>query len=167
MGPRQTPTRDDYYMGLAFWVSRKSKDPKTQIGSIIVSPNNTPISSGYNGPPAEIDDNLIDWDRPNKYSYILHSEINAIWYGRYKCMNNAIIYVTGKPCRNCILHIVRAGIKKVIYKNPLTDPNSLLANEEEWTITQNIANLGKVQLVEYQGNLDWIKNDISLLESFK
>ena len=65
--PRRVPPRDDYYMGQAFWIAAKSKDPSTQCGAIIVSRDNSPLGTGYNGPPKKINDTSVSWDRPEKY----------------------------------------------------------------------------------------------------
>lgn len=165
MKPRQVPDRDSYYMGRAWWASRKSKDPRTQVGAYIVSVNHEPISSGYNGPPAVIPDNSVNWERPFKYSFVHHAEDNAIWFGRHKCMKDGTIYVTAPPCKACMLDIARTGIKRVVYFRPKTDSGSLIANAEEWQITQQIAYLSLIALEEFQGNLNWMRDDIGVMQS--
>ena len=40
---------DEYFMGVAMLAARRSKDPSTQVGACIVSPDNIIISTGYNG----------------------------------------------------------------------------------------------------------------------
>ena len=163
--PRIVPSRDDYYMGEAFWIAAKSKDPKTQIGSVIVSSNNVPLGTGYNGLPRDIDDNAIDWDRPAKYDYVIHSEINAINYSSGS-LRGATIYVTGPSCKNCMLHIVNAGIKRVVYfQSKNMDVNSSLADNSGWEKTKEIAALGGVQLDLFQGNLNWMRDRIIWMEN--
>lgn len=162
--PRKVPSRDEYYMGSAFYTSRKSKDPRTQVGACIISQDNEPISSGYNGPPADIDDSVIDWDRPQKYDFIHHAEDNAMWFGRTKCMKNAVLYVTGPPCRKCMLDIVRSGIKRVVFFRIQADSGSMLASQDEWDATSKIAQLGNVKLEEFTGDLSWLENDIGFLK---
>lgn len=44
-------TWDEYFMGVAMLAARRSKDPNTQVGACIVSPENIIISTGYNGLP--------------------------------------------------------------------------------------------------------------------
>ena len=36
--PRKVPPRDDYYMGIAFWIASRSKDPNTQVGAVLAHP---------------------------------------------------------------------------------------------------------------------------------
>ena len=43
---------DEYFMGVAYLASMRSKDPNTQVGACIVSPENKILSMGYNGFPS-------------------------------------------------------------------------------------------------------------------
>ena len=40
---------DEYFMGVAHLSGMRSKDPNTQVGACIVSPDNKILSMGYNG----------------------------------------------------------------------------------------------------------------------
>lgn len=160
---RVTPNRDDRYMGLAFIVASFSKDPSTQCGAIIISSDNEPLGWGYNGPPASIPDDQVNWDRPYKYPYIVHSEINAINYSR-SSVKGCTLYVNAPPCKACMLSIVRSKIQKVIYYRNLSDSKSMLSNLEDWKTTQDIANKGNVELIQFSGKLDWLKDRINQLE---
>ena len=40
---------DEYFLGIAMLAAKRSKDPNTQVGACIVSPDNIIISTGYNG----------------------------------------------------------------------------------------------------------------------
>ena len=42
---------DEYFMGVAHLSGMRSKDPNTQVGACIVSPDNKILSMGYNGFP--------------------------------------------------------------------------------------------------------------------
>ena len=42
---------DEYFMGIAMLAARRSKDPNTQVGACIVSPDNIIISCGGTTPP--------------------------------------------------------------------------------------------------------------------
>ena len=42
---------DEYFMGVAYLSSMRSKDPNTQVGACIVSQDNKILSMGYNGLP--------------------------------------------------------------------------------------------------------------------
>ena len=67
---------DEYFMGVAYLSSMRSKDPNTQVGACIVSPKNKILSMGYNGLPIGCSDDEFPWNRVekdpvlNKYFYI-------------------------------------------------------------------------------------------------
>jgi dCMP deaminase len=110
-----------YFMNIAKMIALKSKDTKKQVGAILVSlSNNRIISSGYNGLPSGINDN-IDWnDRDLVHSMIIHAEMNCILYAENK-FENSILYSTLSPCKDCIKIIAAAKIKKVIYLEEYKD----------------------------------------------
>ena len=157
--PRKTPTREERYMGLCFWYASFSKDPRTQVGAQIVTSDNRPLGYGYNGPPAAIADVDIDWDRPQKYPYMKHAERNAIDHSSRDLLKGATIYITAMPCPDCMLDIVDAGIKKVIYfKGKHHDSGSTCANENGHALTEEIAKKGGVAISEFRGNLNWMRD---------
>ena len=47
---------DEYFMGIALLTAMRSKDPSSQVGACIVSPENRILSLGYNGMPIGCDD---------------------------------------------------------------------------------------------------------------
>jgi dCMP deaminase len=161
--PRDVPNRDDFYMGQAFMASRKSKDPSTQMGAYLITPRNKPAGWGYNGPPEDIDDNSINWDRPDKYDFIIHAEENAILNANMPT-EGCTLYVTGKPCKACMLRIVRAKIRRIVYfPHKPKDANSMFANESIMDKTDEIAALARVQLEVFKGNLNWMRDDMGKL----
>ena len=54
---------DEYFMGLAHLSALRSKDPNTQVGACIVSPDYKVVGIGYNGFPAGCSDDVFPWDR--------------------------------------------------------------------------------------------------------
>jgi dCMP deaminase len=163
--PRETPCRDDRYMGLAFFHASFSKDPNTQVGAVIVNEKNEIVGTGYNGPPRRIDDNKINWERPYKYRFIKHAEANAIDHALIPT-ENTTLYVTGIPCQKCMLEIADAGISKVIYfdMSKIVDPFSMLSNNTEMEITSEIAALSGIELQPYSGSLEWMRDRINFLD---
>ena len=74
---------DQYFMGVALLSAMRSKDPGTQVGACIVSPQNRVVSVGYNGLPFGCSDDEFPWSREGefldtKYPYVCHAELNAI-----------------------------------------------------------------------------------------
>ena len=111
---------DQYFMGVAMLSAQRSKDPNTQVGACIVSPDNKILSLGYNGAPNGYDDEHMPWDREGdflntKYAYVCHAELNAILNNKGSNLEDAIIYVDLFPCNECAKLIIQSGIKEVIY----------------------------------------------------
>jgi dCMP deaminase len=160
--PRETPTRAEKYMGLAFIISGFSKDPNTQHGAVIVTEDNEPLGMGYNGPPKQFNDDDVDWCRKGdltKYDVTDHSERNAIDHSKEEKLPGSIMYVTGKPCHRCMKDIIKNGIKKVVYYEDKDhhDPGSMCVSKEMGK-TDMLAEKGGVILEPFQGNLTWLDN---------
>lgn len=168
MAHRQVPNRDEKYMGKAFFVSSFSKDPNTQMGAVVVAPGNRPLGTGYNGPPARIDDSKVNWARVaveghilNKYDVIIHAEINAIDHSEKDKLKGATMYVTGIPCPPCMIDIVKSGISKVVYFPYVSkDKKSIFNKDGKHEKSIEIAKMGDVELVKFQGNLNWMRDQI-------
>ena len=112
---------DTYFMNIAHEVAKKSKDPSTQVGAVIVSEDNEPISFGYNGMVRGCDEKEMTWDRPLKYNLVIHAEMNAILFAK-RSLKGAKLYVTHAPCDNCLKHVLQTGIREIYYADSsLTD----------------------------------------------
>jgi deoxycytidylate deaminase len=145
-------------MGLAWMMAGFSKDPNTQVGSLIIDPqNNWPLGWGYNGPPGSIPDDGFSWERPEKYDWVVHAEENAIDHSQ-GCLVGSHLYVTHRPCKRCMIKIVSKKIAKVVYMDTPSAPGSSIANQEEINKTLQIAQLGGVCLEEFKGSIEWIDN---------
>ena len=109
---------DEYFMGVAMLAARRSKDPNTQVGACIVSPDNIIISTGYNGMPKGCSDDEFPWDRTGeqtKYPYVVHAELNAILNANGRDLRGSKLYVALFPCNECAKAIIQSGVKEVVY----------------------------------------------------
>lgn len=102
------------YMDMAHLVASWSKDPSTKMGAVIVRPNKTVASVGFNGFPRGIDDSEHRLNnREEKYPRIVHAELNAI----LNCMERPEgydMFVTPfTPCSACAAAIIQSGIAAV------------------------------------------------------
>ena len=105
---------DEYYLNLAREVAKRSKDPSTQVGAVIVDENNVVRATGYNGFPRGVSEPYERWQRPTKYSYVIHAELNAILNSQLLPNNQYTIYTTHDVCHECAKAIIQAGIKRVV-----------------------------------------------------
>jgi dCMP deaminase len=107
----------DRFFEMARMVGSWSKDPSTQVGAVIVRPDRTIASVGYNGFPRGVEDTPHKLeDRPAKYLRTVHAEANAILSAR-EPLHGCTLYVTPlHPCANCAGLIIQAGIVSVHYE---------------------------------------------------
>lgn len=115
-------SKEAMYMLMARIVAKRSKDPNTQVGAVIVSDTDRILSVGYNGFPNGCSDDEFPWGREGeeintKYPYTCHSELNAIlnFRGDLKALSGSTLYVTLFPCHECAKAIIQTGIKHVVY----------------------------------------------------
>lgn len=112
------PSWDETFMHEAYWWARRSKDPRTKIGAVLVLPGDRdPISHGYNGFARDVNDNELDrWERPEKYEWVVHAEDNAVLNCARKGQSSkgAIMYTQGVPCSRCTDACVQGGIIEIV-----------------------------------------------------
>ena len=114
------PGWDEIWMETALLLSKRSYDPRHQVGTVIVTEDNTQILAvGYNGNYAG-GPNEVESTVPGE-SGMLHSEINALLKCDYNNHKKKIAYVTLSPCKQCAKALVNAGIKEVVYKKQYRD----------------------------------------------
>ena len=98
-------------------VAGRSKDPNTQLGSVIVGPHHEIRSTGYNSFPRGIRDDVPErLERPTKYLWMEHAERNAICNAARAgtATEDCTLYVEIMPCMDCARAIVQAGIVEVV-----------------------------------------------------
>lgn len=129
------PTKDEYYLGIAEAVLKRSTCLRRKYGAVLVK-NDEIVATGYNG-SVRGEANCCDIGKckreelgvPKGERYELccaiHSEDNAITSaGREKALG-ATLYIVGRnvadnshanpsPCMMCRRKIVNAGVKRVV-----------------------------------------------------
>jgi dCMP deaminase len=115
------------YLDIAKEVATWSKDPSKKIGAITVGNKGQILSQGYNGFPRGVKDTISRYNvREEKYKYVVHGEMNAIYNACNSgvSLNGATLYVTGLPvCSECAKGIIQVGIKMVIMEYPKDIPD--------------------------------------------
>ncbi len=116
---RERISWDHIFLYEALLWSLRSHDAQTQCGCVLTSPDNTILSTGYNGFIRDIDDEALFNVRPFKYDFMIHAEHNAI----LNCARNgkstigATAYITGQPCNWCLQYMWNVGINRIIYSD--------------------------------------------------
>jgi len=147
---------DDWFMEIAQVVAKKSKDPSTKCGAVIVDSLNRLVSVGYNGfPRGTNDDPALYADREQKYPRVIHAEENALAFS-YRDITGYTLYVTPfHPCGNCARMIVQRGVMRVVTLMPQG------GLKERWQETNAVA----IQLFEEAGVIvDLWKPPVTLVE---
>ena len=113
-------TWDKHWMNVAILTSKLSKDPTTQVGAVLLTPDNRQCAIGYNGFARGIEETPEMWNnRDVKLKYVIHAEENALLNTPFS-PKDCSIYITHQPCPKCIIRVLQAGIIRVIYNLPYT-----------------------------------------------
>lgn len=127
------PTKDEYFLGIAEAVAKRSTCIRRQYGAVIVK-NDVIVSTGYNGSPRNADnccDNGVCWREENNIPHgeryemcqAIHAEENAIMNANPSDRVGATLYLVGiedgkrieaKPCKMCEKRIRNAQIRWVV-----------------------------------------------------
>lgn len=110
------PSWDEYFINIAEEVAKRSKDPSTKVGCVIVDKKMKPVSFGYNGWIGGCDEAKMSYERPMKYLLVIHAEMNAVLFAKRE-LEDCVLYTLYAPCENCLKFIIQTGIKKIVYKN--------------------------------------------------
>ena len=118
------PGWDKIWMDFAHTISKRSYDPRFQVGSVVVTEDNTQVLAvGYNGNYSG-GPNSVESDVPGE-SGMLHAEINSLLKMDYNNPKIKIMYITLSPCRMCAKAIINSGINKVVYDKEYRDTSGL------------------------------------------
>lgn len=116
----EVPTRrmldrwDFRFLSLSQHIAGWSKDPSTKVGAVIVRPDRTIASLGFNGfarGVADLPERLSD--RSSKLLLTVHAEENAI-LSAHERLQGFALYSSHFPCDRCASRIVQAGIGRVV-----------------------------------------------------
>ena len=118
---------DRHFLRLAVQHAAMSQDPSTQVGAVIVGPDQEIRSVGFNGFPrgiADIEARLNNRDL--KLKLIVHGEMNAILAAARVGipLKGCTLYFAatdiggaawgGAPCSRCSVEIIQAGIAEIV-----------------------------------------------------
>ncbi|AUF82103.1 cytidine deaminase-like superfamily protein [Tetraselmis virus 1] len=144
--PKQenVPSWDEYFLNIAKEVSVRSIDPSTKHGCVLVDQDNRIIATGYNGPVSGIPHELIDFTRPNKYTWMCHAEQNALCFARCD-LRGATAYITGRPCAPCFRQMLQSGITRIVYGSV----NSVCISDYDAKACDMMAQSKGVTMVKY------------------
>lgn len=116
---------DRAYLRMATTWAELSHCNRKQVGALIVK-DGMIISDGYNGTPSGFDNSCENEDGETHW-YVLHAEANAILKVAKSTHNceDATLYITLSPCKDCSKLIVQSGISRVVFMQGYKDQSGI------------------------------------------
>jgi dCMP deaminase len=103
---------DRFYLGLARFISSRSKDPNKKVGAVVTE-NNYVRGIGYNGFPRAIEDSPRRLNNKElKNLIMIHAEINALQCAMGR--GDTIYVYPCLPCSQCLGNISQYGITRIV-----------------------------------------------------
>jgi dCMP deaminase len=114
---QERPDWHSYFFNIARDVSARSSMPTVKVGAVIIRPDRSILSTGYNDIPAGMVHTPDLYKRPLKQVMVAHAETNAICQAAAHGIdvNGSTVYVTLPPCPRCVALMVRSGVKVCNY----------------------------------------------------
>jgi dCMP deaminase len=122
------PGWDEYFIGIAEAVSKRSDCTRRSVGAVIVDGNRRITGTGYNGslpgspscsdgacPRGKL--SLEEFPPGKAYGncIAIHAEQNAILHSDRSKHEGGTIYITCPPCDWCLKVIWASGIKRIVW----------------------------------------------------
>ncbi|XP_003383449.2 PREDICTED: deoxycytidylate deaminase-like [Amphimedon queenslandica] len=155
---------DEYFMAVAFLSAQRSKDPHSQVGACIVSPDRKIVGIGYNGMPNGCSDDELPWNREaenrldTKYPYVCHAELNAILNKNSADVTGCTIYVALFPCNECAKLIIQSGITEILYvSDKYHDTDHMIASRK-------LLDMAKVKYRQFIPSIKTLTIDFSSID---
>lgn len=145
------PDWDSWFMEHVYLAAKKSRDPKTKIGAVLVKDNKI-ISTGFNGFCIGVRDLSERYNcRETKHSFVAHAESNSILSAARFGISTlgSILYSQGVVCHECCKSIIQGGVKELVVHKQW--PN--LVHNENWVKSIEIS---KIMLEEAGVKIRWL-----------
>jgi len=133
------PEWDDYFMSIAYLISKRSSCHRLHVGCVIVKDNRI-VVTGYNGHIAKTEHISIVKDGHEQAT--IHAEMNAICDAskRGAILDGCTAYISHFPCLNCTKMLIGAGIQSVVYGQDYKNDD----------IAYKLLDVAKVNIVQYK-----------------
>jgi dCMP deaminase len=152
MSAPNRPTWFETYIEIAKVISKRSKDPHTKVGAVLVK-DGCVIGVGYNGEPRNCSVDF-NWNSEEKYDYVVHAEMNAIANAcsiGVSCVG-ADIFITMSPCHDCLKLLIQHKIKNIYF----------LTKYKDFELTEKIAKNSQINLIQLKTNYQSLSRGDSL-----
>lgn len=124
LGIKPRPSWDEVWMRMAEVLAERSIDPRTKVGVLIVSGDNTRVlANGYNGLERG-GSNVVESLEPGK-SGCLHGEENALIKMDYSFSGRKVLYTTVACCDMCAKRVINGNVDEVVYRDAYRDMSGI------------------------------------------
>lgn len=159
---RFLPKEDTCFMSLAFFYSRLSPDPYTQIGSVIIGNKKEPIAFGFNQLLPQFESSSFDWKKSNKEKYVRPAELVALDKCNVHGVSGCTLYVTAVPSLVSLNQIAAYKISRVCFypfKHP--NSNSILNSKDRLDAAEAyVKGMIGLSLDCFTGDLNWLRDEV-------
>ena len=130
------PTWDEYFLGIADLISKRSTCLRRSVGAVLVKDKRI-LATGYNGAPSGIthcevtgcirEKLKVPSGQRHELCRGLHAEQNVLLQASLHgvSLKDSVLYVTNQPCIICAKMIINAGIREVVVADSYPDPMAL------------------------------------------
>lgn len=135
MSENKRPSWDEYFMGIADLISKRSTCLRRSVGAVLVRDKRI-LATGYNGAPSKVahcsvtgcirEKLKVPSGQRHELCRGLHGEQNAFLQAALHgtSLKGASLYSTTQPCIICAKMIINAGITEIVIKGDYPDKMS-------------------------------------------
>ena len=129
------------FLGSAREMASLSKDRSTKVGAIALDDDYVIKSHGYNGFPRGVDDDVeARHERPAKYMYTVHAEMNVVAQAARPVLQGTTLLLTSlHPCPTCAGLLIQSGVKRIITPPPGHDLGVHTVGRPVWSEDARVA----------------------------
>ncbi|MCU0666432.1 MAG: cytidine/deoxycytidylate deaminase family protein [Candidatus Omnitrophica bacterium] len=129
------PTWDEYFMEVAFLVSKRATCFRRNVGAVLVKDKKI-LATGYNGAPSGLahcsdigcirEKLKVPSGQRHELCRGLHAEQNVILQAALHGVStkDSMLYITNQPCSICAKMLINAGIKEIVIAGEYPDEMS-------------------------------------------
>jgi dCMP deaminase len=133
MNSADRPSWDEYFLGIATQVARRSTCLRRHVGAILVRDKRI-LATGYNGVPQKLAhcsergclrmQHGVPSGQRHELCRGLHAEMNALLQAASHGVDirGAFLYTTDFPCSLCAKMLINVDVRKIIARGDYHDP---------------------------------------------
>lgn len=161
--PKVPPSPEDYIMGCLFMLSAASKDPFDQQAAWLINNKDQPGFFFVNTLAYQsYSSQKLSWDGEDRHlglvtavEGLIDKQLKHSCHSSYgDSLTGWTIYTLAKPSLRCVRKCAIHGIKTIVYGKLETQT----FDEQDWADAKRLASVNTINLKEFQGNLNWMRD---------